>query len=39
MMLDRGVSCLPVTSSDGTVEGILTWKDLVKALLDQTSES
>ena len=39
MMLDQGVSCLPVTSSEGTVEGILTWKDLVKALFDQTSES
>ena len=39
IMLDRGVSCLPVTNADGTIEGIVTWKDLVKGLLDEASES
>jgi len=39
MMLERGVSCLPVTHVDGTVAGILTWKDLVKVFLDPESGS
>jgi len=39
MMLERGVSCLPVTNSDCMVEGILTWKDLFKAFLRHNSDS
>jgi acetoin utilization protein AcuB len=39
MMLEKGVSCLPVTSPDRTVEGILTWKDLFKAFLPPESDS
>jgi len=39
MMLERGVSCLPVTNSDGMVEGVLTWKDLFKAFLHLESDS
>jgi acetoin utilization protein AcuB len=39
MMLERGVSCLPVTNSDRTVEGILTWKDLFKVFLPPESDS
>jgi len=39
MMVERGISCLPVTNSDGMVEGILTWKDLVKLFLRQDSDS
>lgn len=31
LMLQESVSCLPVISSDGEVEGIITWKDLLKA--------
>ena len=39
MMLERGVSCLPVTNSDGMVEGVLTWKDLFKVFLHPESDS
>ena len=31
LMLQRGVSCLPVVSSDGRLIGIVTWKDLLRA--------
>ena len=34
MMLERGVSCLPVTMPDGTIEGVVTWKDVCKAFLE-----
>ena len=34
LMLTRGVSCLPVTSSDGIIRGIVTWKDVFRAFLD-----
>jgi hypothetical protein len=33
-MLDRRVSCLPVTMSDGIIEGVVTWKDVFKAFLE-----
>jgi acetoin utilization protein AcuB len=33
LMLFRGVSCLPVTTSDGMVQGVVTWKDVFKAFL------
>ncbi|MDH5428375.1 MAG: CBS domain-containing protein [Nitrospirota bacterium] len=39
MMLERGVSCLPVTNADHTVEGILTWKDLFKVFLPPEPDS
>jgi acetoin utilization protein AcuB len=39
MMLERGVSCLPVTNSDGMSEGVLTWQDLFKAFLHPDSDS
>ena len=39
MMMERGISCLPVTNSDGTLAGILTWKDLFKVFLSQESDS
>jgi acetoin utilization protein AcuB len=32
-MLKHGVSCLPVVSPDGRVEGIVSWRDLLRALL------
>ncbi|MEE8612665.1 MAG: CBS domain-containing protein [Nitrospirales bacterium] len=31
LLLEEGVSCLPVTSPEGEVEGIVTWKDLLSA--------
>lgn len=37
-MLKRGVSCLPVISTKGTIDGIVTWKDLVKAFLQTSSD-
>ena len=30
-MLSENISCLPVVSPDGKIEGIVTWKDLLKA--------
>ena len=32
-LLSNNISCLPVTNEEGDVEGILTWKDLLAALL------
>ena len=33
-MLIRGVSCLPVTTNDGVIQGVVTWKDVFRAFLD-----
>lgn len=30
-MLKENISCLPVVSQEGKIEGIVTWKDLLKA--------
>ena len=30
LLLEHGISCLPVVSKDGAIEGILTWKDMLK---------
>ncbi|MEE9604821.1 MAG: CBS domain-containing protein, partial [Candidatus Scalindua sp.] len=30
ILLENNISCLPVVSSQGVVEGILTWKDILK---------
>ncbi len=34
LMLGRGVSCLPVTTKNGEVLGIVTWKDVLRAVLN-----
>ncbi len=34
LMLIRGVSCLPVTTNDGVIQGVMTWKDVFRAFLD-----
>lgn len=34
LMLGRGFSCLPVTTADGEVLGMVTWKDVLRAILD-----
>jgi predicted transcriptional regulator len=34
LMLIRGVSCLPVTTNDGVIQGVVTWKDVFRAFLD-----
>ncbi|MFC1824931.1 CBS domain-containing protein [Thermodesulfobacteriota bacterium] len=33
LLLQKNISCLPVTSPDGQIEGIVTWKDLIMAYL------
>ncbi|HDM74906.1 MAG TPA: CBS domain-containing protein [Deltaproteobacteria bacterium] len=33
ILLKTNVSCLPITSEDGTLEGIVTMRDLLRALL------
>lgn len=30
LMLQANISCLPVVSPDGTIEGIITWRDLLR---------
>ena len=30
LMIQNNISCLPVISFDGKIEGIVTWKDLIK---------
>lgn len=32
LMLEKKVSCLPVTSDEHRLEGILSWRDILKAL-------
>ena len=39
MMLERGVSCLPVTMPDGNIEGVVTWKDVCKAFLESPNST
>jgi len=38
LLLRKNVSCLPVTSPDGLIEGIVTWKDLIKAYLQNLDD-
>lgn len=33
LLIRKNISCLPVISPDGRIEGIVTWKDLFKAYL------
>ena len=33
ILIEKNVSCLPVVSEGGAIEGIVTWKDLFKASL------
>jgi acetoin utilization protein AcuB len=38
LMLDNNVSCLPVVSAEDTIEGIVTWKDILRWLVKQLQE-
>jgi acetoin utilization protein AcuB len=38
LLLRKNVSCLPVLSSSGTVEGIVTWKDLIKTYMGEKQQ-
>ena len=33
IMLENDISCLPVVTPEGEVDGIITWRDLFRALL------
>ena len=35
VMLNQKISCLPIVRSNRTVEGIVTWKDILKWLVEQ----
>jgi len=35
LILRKNISCLPVISSDGQIEGIVTWRDLIIAYSQQ----
>ena len=30
LLIKNNISCLPITSSEGTIEGIITWKDILR---------
>ena len=33
LMMDYNISCLPVISKEGGIEGIVTWKDILSYIL------
>ena len=35
LMLRRSISCLPVVSADGRIDGIITWRDLLASYAKQ----
>lgn len=35
ILLEAGVSCLPILSAEGRLEGVVTWKDLIKTFLNR----
>lgn len=39
ILLDKNISCLPIINADGEVEGIVTWKDMLKAVLVSSERS
>ena len=36
LLVENNISCLPVISADGTVEGIVSWKDILRSLYEIT---
>ncbi|MBN1567949.1 MAG: CBS domain-containing protein [Acidobacteria bacterium] len=38
LMLGNEISCLPIVRTDRTVEGIVTWKDILKWLVERIGE-
>ena len=36
LLIENGISCLPVISSDREIEGIVTWRDLLRAYIQRT---
>lgn len=37
--IDHKVSCLPVLNKDGTVAGMLTWRDVLQAIVDTVEKA
>ena len=35
LLLEKNISCLPVTSPEGEIDGIVTWKDILKFYLQE----
>lgn len=33
ILLERGISCLPIVAANGRLAGVLTWRDLLRALV------
>ncbi len=33
LLLGKKISCLPITSDEGKIEGIITWRDIIKIYL------
>ncbi|WP_454061104.1 CBS domain-containing protein [Candidatus Nitrospira salsa] len=38
LLLDKDISCLPVVKQGGIIEGIVTWKDIFRAILSQSHQ-
>jgi len=38
LMLSKNISCLPIVRPNGTIEGIVTWKDILKWLVKRMDE-
>ena len=38
-LMDEKVSCLPVLDKDGSVAGILTWRDILKAIITTVEQT
>lgn len=38
IMLEKNISCLPVVSSSGNIEGILSWKDILTLFIERSNE-
>lgn len=37
LLLDKRISCLPIVTDDGRIEGIVSWRDLLKAYAARSS--
>jgi acetoin utilization protein AcuB len=38
LMFSKSISCLPIVHPDGTIVGIVTWKDILKSLVERLDE-
>ena len=38
LMLQKGISCLPVTDANDKLAGILTWKDILGAIFQESTK-